>query len=106
MELQRHRDEALRLSRPQRRDPVGEDAFAFAATRSAEVRPTTSILRIYRLPCLVMEPSFVLPPVEFCFGVSPSQAAKSRPDLKTPGSGTLAAITEAISGPTPISARP
>jgi hypothetical protein len=42
-----------------------------------------------------------LPPVEFCLGVSPSQAAKSRPDLNTLGSGTLAAIAEAMSGPTP-----
>src|SRR5271168_1886959 len=71
------------------------------ATRSADVQPTTSIFRMYRLPCLVMAPSFSLPPLEFCLGVNPSHAAKSRPDLNTLGSGTLAAIAEAISGPTP-----
>jgi hypothetical protein len=39
-------------------------------------------------------PSAGLPRLEFCLGVRPSQAAKSRPDLNTLGSGTLAAITE------------
>lgn len=48
-----------------------------------------------------MEPSFSLPPVEFCRGASPSQAEKSRPELKTLGSGTLATITVAMSLPTP-----
>src|SRR5580658_10853483 len=71
------------------------------AKRSTAVEPTTSNLRIYRLPCLVTAPSLALPPLEFCLGVSPSQAAKSRPDLNTLGSGTLAAIAEAVSGPTP-----
>jgi len=56
---------------------------------------------MYRLPCLVMAPSVCLPPLEFCLGVRPSQAAKSRPDLNTLGSGTLAAITEAMSFPMP-----
>jgi len=58
-----------------------------AATRSTEVHPTTSILRKYRLPFLVMTPSFSLPPLEYWFGVIPSEALKSRPDLNTPGSG-------------------
>jgi hypothetical protein len=40
----------------------------------------------------------LLPPVELCLGVNPSHAAKSRPDLNTLGSGTLAAMAEAISG--------
>src|ERR1700731_3631148 len=48
-----------------------------------------------------MPPSVCLPPLEFCRGVSPSQAAKSRPDLNTLGSGVEAVITEAISLPTP-----
>src|SRR5271166_3835892 len=34
------------------------------ATRRTEVQPTTSILRRYRLPFLVMAPSFSLPPLE------------------------------------------
>src|SRR6202163_3763504 len=48
-----------------------------------------------------MEPSFSLPPLEFCLGVSPNHAAKSRPVLNTLGSGTLNAITDAISTPMP-----
>src|SRR5437870_2569662 len=48
-----------------------------------------------------MEPSFSLPPLEFCLGVSPNHAAKSRPVLNTLGSGTLDAITDAISTPMP-----
>lgn len=43
------------------------------AKRSTAVEPTTSNLRIYRLPCLVIAPSLALPPLEFCLGVSPSQ---------------------------------
>src|ERR1700730_12539243 len=65
-------------------------------TFSSEVAPNTSSFLMYRFPCLVMAPSAFLPPFEFCLGVRPSQAAKSRPDLNTLGSGTLAAITEAI----------
>jgi hypothetical protein len=56
---------------------------------------------MYRFPCLVMAPSACLPPLELCLGVRPSQAVKSRPDLNTLGSGTLAAITEAIILPMP-----
>src|SRR5580658_962381 len=39
------------------------------AKRSTAVEPTTSNLRIYRLPCLVTAPSLALPPLEFCLGV-------------------------------------
>src|SRR4051794_31907800 len=42
-----------------------------------------------------------LPPLEFCRGTSPSHAANWRPFLKTEGSGTVAAIAEAVIGPTP-----
>src|SRR5271155_5867757 len=70
-----------------------------AATRGAEVQPTTSILRKYRLPFLVMAPSLSLPPLECWLGVSPIEALKSLPDLKTLGSGVRAAIADAISGP-------
>jgi hypothetical protein len=50
---------------------------------------------------LVIDPNFSLPPVEFCLGVAPSQAAKSRPDLNACGFGALARIAEAASAPTP-----
>ena len=49
----------------------------------------------------MIEPSFSLPPLAFCRGVDPSQAEKSRPDLKAFGSGTLATIAEAVIFPTP-----
>src|SRR3984957_5955843 len=62
----------------------------FGAARKTEMAPNTRSRRIYRLPCLVIDPNFSLPPVEFCLGVAPSQAAKSRPDLKACGSGALA----------------
>src|SRR6516225_4969177 len=45
--------------------------------------------------------SFCLPPLEFCFGTSPIQAEKSRPDRKTFGSATLATRAVASAGPTP-----
>jgi len=50
-------------------------------TLSSEVAPKTSSFLMYRLPCLVMPPSVCLPPLEFCLGVRPSQAAKSRPGV-------------------------
>src|SRR6516165_12128258 len=46
--------------------------------------------RIYRSPALVMLPSLSRPPLEFCLGTSPIQAAKSRPQRKDFGSATLA----------------
>src|SRR6187401_1629747 len=48
-----------------------------------------------------MAPSFCLPPVDFCNGVSPSQAAKSRPARKPSGAGTRAVIAVAAIGPMP-----
>jgi hypothetical protein len=40
-------------------------------------------------PCLLILPSLSLPPLEFCFGTSPTQAEKSRPDRKAFGSAML-----------------
>jgi hypothetical protein len=42
-----------------------------------------------------------LPPLECCFGTSPMQAEKLRPDLKVLGSATLATRAVASIGPTP-----
>ena len=47
----------------------------FGAASKTEMAPNTRSRRIYRLPCLVIDPNFSLPPVEFCLGVAPSQAA-------------------------------
>src|SRR5262245_35955696 len=43
----------------------------------------------------------VLPPLEWCFGTSPTQAEKFRPDRKAFGSATLATRAVASAGPTP-----
>ena len=43
--------------------------WAYRMTASA---PTTSSCRRYRSPCLVIPPSFSLPPLEFCRGTRPS----------------------------------
>src|SRR5271154_2808446 len=48
-----------------------------------------------------MLPSFSLPPLEFCFGTSPIQAEKSRPDRNAFGSAMLATRAVASAGPTP-----
>ena len=49
----------------------------------------------------MIPPSLSLPPLEFCFGTSPIQAAKSRAERKPFGSGTLATRAVASAGPTP-----
>jgi hypothetical protein len=51
------------------------------------------------LPRLVMPPSRVFPPVEFCRGTKPSQAANSRPERNAFGSATVVAIAVAMVGP-------
>ncbi len=56
--------------------------------------------RMVRSPILEIAPSFCLPPVDFCRGVSPTQAAKSRPLLKAEAGGARAAIAVAVIGPT------
>src|SRR5262245_39705430 len=48
-----------------------------------------------------MLPSLSLPPLECCFGTSPIQAEKFRPDRKAFGSATLATRAVASAGPTP-----
>src|SRR5882724_11894416 len=71
---------------------------AYRMTASA---PTVSIERRYLLPCLVMPPSRSLPPLEFCLGTNPIQAAKLRAEAKARGSGTVATRAVASSGPMP-----
>ena len=61
----------------------------------------SKVLR-YASPCAVMRPSRVLPPVEYCFGVRPNQAANWRPFLNSCPSATLATMAEALIGPTPL----
>src|SRR4249919_671235 len=66
-----------------------------------ESAPATNKPRRYRSPCLVILPSLSLPPLECCFGTSPIQAQKLRPDRKTFGSATVATTAVESTGPTP-----
>ena len=68
------------------------------ATRKTDVHPTTSILRRYRLPFLVIA-ELVLAAARVLARIMPRDALKSLPDLKTLGSGLKATIADAISGP-------
>src|SRR5215470_818433 len=63
--------------------------------------PAVNRLRRYRSPCLLILPSLFLPPLECCFGTSPIQAEKLRPDRKDFGSATVATRAVASTGPTP-----
>jgi hypothetical protein len=60
-----------------------------SAYRITARAPTVSIERRYLLPCLVMPPSRSLPLLQFCFGTSPTQAAKLRAEANARGSGTV-----------------
>src|SRR5215469_15246507 len=71
------------------------------ACRSTATAPAVSRLRMYLLPRLPVRPNLSLPPLEFCRGVIPSQAANSRPDRNNEGLGTVAAIALAPMMPTP-----
>ncbi|MGY3695848.1 hypothetical protein ACVIGA_005928 [Bradyrhizobium sp. USDA 3240] len=51
------------------------------AQRTAALAPMINSRRRVRSPMRDVSPSFCFPPVERCSGVSPSQAAKSRPLL-------------------------
>src|ERR1700704_6647131 len=46
--------------------------------------PATNRLRSWRPPFLLMLPSLSLPPLECCFGTSPIQAEKLRPESEDP----------------------
>src|SRR4029434_9061883 len=50
---------------------------------------------------LLILPSLSLPPLECCFGTSPIQAEKLRPERKALGSAMLATRDVASTGPTP-----
>jgi hypothetical protein len=70
------------------------------ATRITAVAPTTSNCRNRPLPAFVILPKRGLPPVECSRGVRPNQAAKWRPDSKSPAL-IVTAMAIAVIGPTP-----
>src|SRR5215211_1882623 len=71
------------------------------AARTRVIAPIISRRRISRWPIFEIFPRTCLPPVDCCRGTSPSQAAKSRPRLKTSIGGAKVSIARAVIGPTP-----
>jgi hypothetical protein len=69
--------------------------------RRCALAPTISRVRRLRWPCLEMPPERRLPAVLCWRGVSPSQAAKPRPERQALASGTVARTALATIGPTP-----
>ena len=72
-----------------------------AAHRTTATAPTISNLRMSRCPIFDVRPSRSLPPLECCFGVSPTQAVKSRPFEKVSIGGAKVVIAAAVIGPMP-----
>lgn len=95
---QRHRRELGGFARDQGSQPSPDPFTSTPHMLMRAVAPTTSTLRSISSPARVVTPSLFLPAVEWFFGVSPSQAAKSRPDLKPRASGTLMASSVAPTG--------
>src|SRR5262249_35159318 len=84
------------------RSPItpGSALVAFDRSKLA-LAPLIRSRRKYGLPRLDIPPRRCLPPVEFCRGTRPSQAANSRPLRKPLGSTTVAAMAVAMIGPMP-----
>ena len=104
---ERHRRELGGLAFKQRLHPAGR-VFRRAPADLPDHRSRPDDEQAARIgsPARVMRPGRALPAVEWSRGVSPSQAAKSRPVLKRCGSGVFITRSEAVSGPTPgIAAR-
>src|SRR5215211_2254338 len=72
-----------------------------AAQRRTALAPMISRRRRVRSPIFEVAPSFCLLPVECWRGVSPTQAAKSRPRLKVCAGGARAVRATAVTGPIP-----
>ena len=72
-----------------------------ATQLATALAPMISRRRRVHSPIFEVAPSFCLPPVECWSGVSPTQAAKSRPRLKLCAGGAKAVRATAVTGPTP-----
>ena len=83
-----------------RRSPITHGSALVALSRLA-LAPLISSRRKYSLPRLDTPPNGFLPPVEFCGGTRPSQAANSQPLRKPLGSATMAAMAVPMMGPMP-----
>jgi hypothetical protein len=94
-------DTSLAGLRSSNRAIHGNEDASRRARRTTAVAPTTSNRLMVRSPCLLIRPSRSFPPLLFCRGVRPSQAANCRADLNSAASPTEAAIAAAVSEPTP-----
>src|SRR5881394_749765 len=84
------------------RSPITHGSALVAFDRSKlALAPLIRSRRKYWLPRLDIPPRRCLPPVEFCRGTRPSQAANSRPLRKPLGSTTVATMAVAMIGPMP-----
>ncbi len=83
--------------------PVAEPGPIFP---SLAIAPRTGNARKFLCPCFEMGPGRSLPPLELGRGVSPSHAAKWRPDPKDRGAATMACSAQAVTGPAPGIAGP
>ena len=77
----------------------GDSVAPRRACRSTAVAPTTRRERSVGFPILEIFPKRSFPPFACIFGVRPIHAAKCRPEVKTPGSGTSAWIVAAVIRP-------
>lgn len=73
------------------------------AERMTAIAQMINRRRMSRCPVFDVLPRICLPPVECWRGTRPSQAAKSRPRLKTLIGGAKVSIAIAVTGPTPAS---
>ena len=82
--------------------PAPAALFHALARCVIDLAPRTNIFRVSLLPAFVIRPRRPFPPAECWRGVSPSQAAKWRALRKfLVPSPTVAAISDAVIGPTP-----
>src|SRR5262249_15675447 len=94
-------DQHFRFASQHLRKPRPHGCPASAGLLNHGPRPNDQQRRIVRSRRFEPAPSFCLPPVDFCSGVSPSQAAKSRPAANPSAAGTSAVIAVETIGPTP-----
>ena len=98
---QGHAHQHRRLASQHAGDPGAGRAPWRAAQRRTALAPMISRRRRVRSPIFEVAPSFCLPPVECWSGVSPTQAAKSRPRRKVCAGGARAVRATAVTGPIP-----
>jgi len=96
-----HRNQPRRLLRQQPDNPVAQGAFALTQDVEQRGRPQDQHLPYVSVALLGYASERLLAAARVLSRREARKAAKSRPDLNTLGSGTLAAITEAMSFPMP-----